>query len=69
LRFSEVKSLYSQGELTGETEDGEEVDVNKVSTALRSAGIDLNEYFTGAKGLDEVLLELSERWDSLDLVT
>jgi len=25
----------------------------------------MNEYFTGAKGLDEVFLELAKRWDSL----
>lgn len=68
-RFSEVKSLYSKGQLTGQTEDGEEIDVNNVSKALRAAGIDLNEYLVGTKGLDEVFLELSSKWDSLDLVT
>ena len=68
-RFSEVKSLYSEGQLTGTDEEGEEIDVNNVGKALRAAGIDLNEFLTGAKGLDDVFLELSEKWDSLDLLT
>jgi len=68
-RFSEVKKLVSEGELTGQTEEGEEIDVNKVSTALRAANIDLNEYLTGAKGLDQIFMELSSKWDSLDIVT
>ena len=67
-RFSEVKQLYSKGELLGQDEEGEEIDVNKVSTALRSAGINLNEYLTGAKGLDDIFIELAEKWDSLDQV-
>ena len=68
-RFSEVKKLYSEGELTGQDEEGEQIDVNRVSTALRAAGVDLNEYLTGAKGLDEVFIELASKWDNLDLVT
>lgn len=68
-RFSEVKTLYSEGELTGTDEEGEEIDVNKVSTALRSAGINLNEFLTGSKGLDDIFLELSSKWDTLDTVT
>ena len=67
-RFSEVKKLYSKGELMGSDEEGEEIDVNKVSTALRSAGINLNEYLTGAKGLDDIFIELADKWDSLDQV-
>lgn len=67
-RFSEVKKLYSKGELMGQDEEGEEIDVNKVSTALRSAGINLNEYLTGAKGLDDIFIELADKWDSLDQV-
>lgn len=68
-RFAEVKKLYSQGELTGQDEEGEEIDVNKVSVALRKAGINLNDFITGNKGLDEIFLELSKKWNSLDLVT
>lgn len=67
-RFSEVKKLYSKGELLGQDEEGGEIDVNKVSTALRSAGINLNEYLTGAKGLDDIFIELASKWDSLDKV-
>lgn len=67
-RFSEVKKLYSEGQLTGQDEEGEEININKVAAALKTAGIEMNEYFTGAKGLDEIFMELAERWDSLDLV-
>ena len=67
-RFSEVKKLYSKGELLGQDEEGGEIDVNKVSTALRSAGINLNEYLTGTKGLDDIFIELASKWDSLDKV-
>ena len=67
-RFSEVKKLYSEGELIGTDLEGEEIDVNKVATALRSANINLNEYLTGMKGLDDIFLELAEKWDSLDIV-
>lgn len=68
-RFSEVKSLYSTGDLVGHDDEGEEIDVNNISKALRTAGINLNEYLTGAKGLDDIFLELSKKWDSLDNVT
>lgn len=67
-RFSEVKKLYSEGQLLGTDSEGEAIDVNKVSTALRTAGIDLNEFLTGAKGLDEVFVELASKWNSLDIV-
>jgi len=67
-RFSEVKSLFKEGDLIGDVE-GEEINVNKVGEALRAAGIDLNEFLTGAKGLDQIFIELAERWDSLDLLT
>ena len=67
-RFSEVKKLYSEGQLTGADEEGQEIDVNKVSTALRTAGINLNEYLSGAKGLDDIFIELASKWDSLDKV-
>ena len=67
-RFSEVKELYNEGELLGTDSEGEAIDVNKVSTALRSAGINLNEYLTGMKGLDDIFIELAQKWDSLDIV-
>lgn len=67
-RFSEVKKLYSEGELLGTDAEGEAIDINKVSAALRTAGIDMNEFLTGAKGLDEVFIELASKWNSLTLV-
>lgn len=67
-RFSEVKDLYSKGELLGTDEEGEEIDVNKVSKALRVAGINLNEFLTGQKGLDEIFMDLASKWDDLDIV-
>jgi len=67
-RFTEVKKLYSEGELLGTTEEGEEVDVNKISKALRTAGINLNEFFTGTKGLDDIFIELASKWSSLTTV-
>ena len=66
-RFSEVKKLYSSGQLMGTDEEGEEIDLNKISEALRTVGVNMNEYFTGAKGLDDILLELASKWDTLDL--
>lgn len=67
-RFSEVKELYSKNQLLGIDTEGEAVDVNKVSVALRTAGINLNEYLTGMKGLDQIFLELASKWDGLDQV-
>lgn len=66
-RFTEIKKLYSSNQLMGKDSEGEEINVNKVSTALRAAGINLNEFFTEAKGLDDILYELSQRWDTLDV--
>lgn len=68
-RFSEVKSLYTEGQLTGQDEEGETIDVNKVQTALRSAGISMTAFLKGEEGLDQVLLKLSSRWNDLDVLT
>ncbi len=68
-RFAEVKSLYTKGQLSGTDEEGETIDVNKVQTALRSAGISMNAFLKGEEGLDQVLLRLSSRWDDLDILT
>jgi len=65
-RFAEVKKLVNEGELKGEDQEGELVDVNKVSAALRTAGIDLNRYFLGEVGIDDIFMELAEKWDSLN---
>lgn len=68
-RFSEVKSLYTKGQLTGQDEEGETINVNKVQTALRAAGISMNEFLAGNEGLDQVFLRLSKRWNDLDILT
>ena len=68
-RFAEVKSLYTKGQLSGTDEEGETIDVNKVQTALRSAGVSMNAFLKGEEGLDQVLLKLSSRWDNLDVLT
>lgn len=64
-RFSEVKKLVDENELSGTDEEGEGINVNKVSEALRSAGIDLNRYFLGEVGLDDIFMELAQKWDNL----
>lgn len=68
-RFAEVKSLYTKGQLSGTDEEGETINVNKVQTALRSAGISMNAFLKGEEGLDQVLLRLSSRWNDLDVLT
>nr|DAF00313.1 MAG TPA: minor tail protein [Herelleviridae sp.] len=68
-RFAEVKSLYTKGQLSGTDEEGETIDVNKVQTALRSAGISMNAFLKGEEGLDQVLLRLSSRWNDLNVLT
>ena len=67
-RFSEVKELVDQGALTGQDSEGEEININKVSKALRLAGINLNDFLNGSKGLDDILIELASKWDDLDIV-
>lgn len=68
-RFTEVKSLFSQGQLTGEDTEGEAIDINKIDTALKSVGISLKDFLNGEKGIDDIFLELASKWDSLDLAT
>ena len=68
-RFSEVKSLKASGQSTGQDEEGEGIDVNKIQTALRSVGISMDNFFAGTEGLDSVLLKLAEKWDGLDFET
>ena len=64
-RFSEVKKLYDSNQLKGTDEEGQAIDVNKIGTALRTAGIDLNKYFLGEVGLDDIFMELASKWDDL----
>ena len=68
-RFAEVKKLRSEGTNTGEDEEGEIIDVNKIQGALRTVGISMDEFFAGTKGLDSILLELAEKWSTLDFET
>jgi hypothetical protein len=67
-RFSEVKKLVDEGTLRGTDEEGQTIDVNKVGAALRTAGIDLNKYFLGEVGLDDIFIELASKWDNLTAV-
>lgn len=53
--------------MSGTDVDGEEISVNKVAAALQTAGINLNEFFIGAKGLDDILFELADKWDTLSI--
>lgn len=68
-RFSEVKKLYTEGQLTGTDEDGEVININKIDAALKTVGISLKEFIAGNKGLDEIFLELASKWDTLDMAT
>lgn len=68
-RFSEVKELFSQGQLTGTDSEGEEININKIDAALQQVGISLKDFLTGNQGLDDVFLQLAEKWDTLDLAT
>ena len=68
-RFSEVKKLREEGQMTGEDEEGEAIDVNKIQAALRTVGISMDEFFQGTEGLDSILLKLAEKWNTLDFET
>lgn len=68
-RFTEVKELVSQGQLTGTDEEGEVINVNKIQKALRTVGVDMTKFFMGAEGLDDVLLDLASKWNGLNIVT
>ena len=64
-RFQELKKSPNEiGEI-----DGEIVDANKIETALRSVGVSLRDANGQFRKLDDVFLELSSKWDSLDTNT
>jgi TP901 family phage tail tape measure protein len=64
-RFQELKKDPSEiGEI-----DGEIVDANAIETALRSVGVSLRDSAGQFRDLDDVFLELSSKWDSLDTNT
>ena len=61
-RFQELKKAPDEiGEI-----DGEIVDANQIEKALRSVGVSLRDASGQFRELDEVFLELSGKWDSLD---
>lgn len=68
-RFTEVKKLFSEGMLSGEDAEGEAIDINKIDAALKTVGISLKDFLSGAKGIDDIFLELASKWDTLDLAT
>ena len=68
-RFTEVKQLFSEGMLTGEDEEGEVININKIDAALKTVGISLKDFLNGTKGIDDIFLELASKWDTLDLAT
>lgn len=67
---SALKSIISRyGEMkTGLTVDseGEAIDYNKVDTALQSVGISIKDAQGQFRDFDDVIFELSKKWDSLD---
>ena len=62
-RFQELK--VNPNEIISEI-DGEEVELNKIDTALKSIGITLTDTTGQFRNLDEVFLEIASKWDSLD---
>ena len=68
-RFGEVKKLISTGNSSGTTDEGEEVDVNKIDTALKTVGIRLTDAQGQMRALDDVLIDLAGKWNSLDSMT
>ena len=61
--MSEMKSGLSQDE------NGEFLDASKVETALKSVGVALRDSQGQFRDLDQVIIELGERWSSLDSAT
>lgn len=61
-RFTELK------ENVAGTEDSEfdDLDYNKVDTALKSVGVQLKDTNGQFRDLDDVFLELSQKWNTLD---
>lgn len=62
-RMSEMKAGLSQDE------SGEFLDASKVETALKSVGVALRDSQGQFRDLDQVIIELGERWSSLDSAT
>ena len=64
-RFTEMKKAASDVVSV----DGEEVSVNKVDAALASVGVSLKNAKGEFRDLDDVLLELASKWNSLDIMS
>ena len=60
-RFTELKKNVSATE-----SEFEDLDYNKVDTALKTVGINIKDATGQFRNLDEVFLELSSKWDTLD---
>ena len=64
-RFQELKkSPYEISEV-----EGEEVDFNRVDKALKSIGVDLMDNRDKFRDLDDVFMDISQRWDGLSQTT
>lgn len=61
-RFTELKNNVA-GTADSEFDD---LDFNKVDTALKSVGVSLKDTTGQFRNLDQVFLELSKKWDTLD---
>ena len=64
-RFQELKKDPSEIGLI----DGEEIDANKIETALKSIGVALRDTNGEFRQLDQVFLELASKWNTLDTNT
>lgn len=47
--------------------EGEEMSLNKVDKALRSVGITLQDVNGQFRDFDDVILELAQKWDTIDV--
>ena len=61
-RFTELKTNVA-GTADSEFED---LDYNKVDTALKSVGVSIKDASGQFRNLDDVFLELSSKWNTLD---
>ena len=60
MRFTELKDNVDESE-----SEFDDLDYNKVDKALKSIGIQLKDTNGQFRNLDDVFLELAQRWDSL----
>jgi TP901 family phage tail tape measure protein len=68
---SAMKSIISRyGELkenkTGIDSEGEEYSLNKVDKALQSVGLSIHDANGEFREFDDVIMELAEKWDTID---